>query len=158
MLVCTFKFCFSNIIVNGSTLLTFPWHWGSQEVKWTLCDSLLALPRAVAFVSASPVSISTFPSVWIEGKGLAKRDKDSINWRWRQECHSWQQIVLSPFAPGKVCPSIPRNNILSDVLKYKEIDALLSLSSDINKCDSIRGGKQTSVTTRSVYPRDVRMR
>lgn len=91
-------------------------------------------------------------------EGIGKGDKDSINWRWRQECHSWQQIVLSPFAPGKVCPSVPRYNILSDVLKNKLIDAPLSLSSDINKCDRIRGGKQTLVSTGSVYPRHVRMR
>ena len=30
-------------------------------------------------------------------EGIGKGDKDSINWRWRQECHSWQQIVLSEF-------------------------------------------------------------
>lgn len=51
------------------------------------------------------------------------------------------KLFFLPLAPGKECPSVPRNNKLSDFF-YKEMDALLSLPSDVNKCERVGGGKE----------------
>lgn len=126
-----------------STLLTFPLTLGLPGGEVDALWLTLHYPGVwLLFQQAQCEFLLSFTVDRREGIG--KGDKDSINWRWRQECHSWQQIVLFLPCPWKACPQYLESLYCQMFLKIKD-SCSTCLSSDINKWQHTRRETDVSI-------------